>query len=71
MSKKPVVTIKQYDYSSKEACLKDVPKMEKTGYRFVKEGDTTWYGANFAPYETDDGNGGKLYCGTFIKSKLW
>lgn len=38
MAKRTVATIKQYDYTSKEEFLKDIPKMLEKGYTLVDNG---------------------------------
>lgn len=53
MAKRTVCNIKQQDYTSKEAFLKDVPKMREKGWHLIEKDSYGW-SEMFGHGELDD-----------------
>lgn len=63
--KRTVVTIKQFDYTSKEEFKKDIERMKKKGYSLIKDG---MFGGVLEPNELNDNKW--KYTAFFMKSSL-
>lgn len=68
--KKTHTTIKSYDYSSWDELKKDIPKMEKKGYRLMEK-RAIFIDEIFCPHEITDLEGNiKCISASFIKSDM-